>query len=103
MEAVLYKALEEISLVKQSQEKSLLMLVHGLQSYSDSMPDNKHNLDAERGYLLSTYQLMVSSVLMASLPRQFPGIYAELVRIFLFVINMWSKDALECTREGSYE
>ncbi|KAJ8433259.1 hypothetical protein Cgig2_023211 [Carnegiea gigantea] len=74
VEAVLYKALEEISLVKQSQEKSLLMLVHGLQSYSDSMPDNKHNLDAERGYLLSTYQLMVSSVLMASLPRRFPAI-----------------------------
>lgn len=73
-QAVLYKALEEISLVKQSQEKSLLMLVHGLQSYRDSMPDNKHNLDAERGYLLSTYQLMVSSVLMASLPRQFPAI-----------------------------
>lgn len=74
LEEVLCKALEEVSIEKQYHERSLLMLVHGLQSHRDSISDNKHNSDVERVYLLSKYQLMVSSVLTASLPRQFPAI-----------------------------
>ncbi|KAL2904016.1 Anaphase-promoting complex subunit 2 [Bienertia sinuspersici] len=73
LEEVLYKALEEISSVKKCQERSLLMLIHSLQSHRDHLSDKKNSSNAERVYLLSKYQLMVSSVLMASLPRQFPG------------------------------
>ena len=71
---MLYKALEEISTEKQYQEKCLLMLVHALQSSKDLISEGSHNTDAERAYLFSKYQLLVSSVLMATLPRHFPGI-----------------------------
>lgn len=75
VQEVLCKALEEISLEKQYQEKCLLMLSHALQSYKDQMSEGRHPSDAERSHLFSRYQLLVSSVLMASLPRHFPGIY----------------------------
>ncbi|XP_062111551.1 anaphase-promoting complex subunit 2 isoform X3 [Humulus lupulus] len=57
---------------KQYQEKCLLMLVHALQSFKDHVSGGSHNSDAERVYLLSKYQMLVSSVLMATLPRHFP-------------------------------
>jgi len=63
----LCRALEEISLEKQYQEKCLLLLVRAL------LLEGKTDSDVEREYLFSKYQLMVSSVLMASLPRHFPG------------------------------
>lgn len=69
---VLCKALEEITLEKQYQEKCLLMLVHALQTYKDYVSEGRHISDADRVYLFSKYQLIVSSVLMASLPRHFP-------------------------------
>ncbi|GAB2280248.1 anaphase-promoting complex subunit 2 [Dionaea muscipula] len=68
----LCEALEHITLEKQYQQRCLLMLIHALKSYEDR-PEN-HKSDAERAYLLSKYQLMVSSVLMASLPRHFPEV-----------------------------
>ncbi|XP_027336585.1 anaphase-promoting complex subunit 2 isoform X1 [Abrus precatorius] len=74
IQSVLYNALEEISLEKQYQEKLLLMLVRALQSFKDKMPEEKHNFEAERNYLTSKYQWIVSSVLMATLPRHFPVI-----------------------------
>ncbi|XP_030956395.1 anaphase-promoting complex subunit 2 isoform X1 [Quercus lobata] len=74
VQEVLCKALEEISLEKQYQEKCLLMLSHALQSYKDQMSEGRHPSDAERSHLFSRYQLLVSSVLMASLPRHFPEI-----------------------------
>ncbi|KAL5553748.1 hypothetical protein UlMin_041149 [Ulmus minor] len=74
VQEVLYKALEEISTEKQYQEKCLLMLVHALQSSKDRISEGSHNTDAERAYLFSKYQLLVSSVLMATLPRHFPEI-----------------------------
>ncbi|KAA8529398.1 hypothetical protein F0562_033803 [Nyssa sinensis] len=74
VQQVLCKALEEISLERQYQEKCLLMLVHALQSYKDGMSEESHKSDAERIYLFSKYQLRVSSVLMASLPQHFPEI-----------------------------
>lgn len=49
------------------------MLVHALQSYKDQISGERHNFEADRDYLASKYQLIVSSVLMASLPRHFPG------------------------------
>lgn len=73
VQQVLYKALEEISLEKQYQEKCLSMLILALQLYKDSFPDKRQDIDAEGLHLLSKYQLMVSSVLMATLPRHFPG------------------------------
>ncbi|KAM3706769.1 hypothetical protein ACJW31_03G175500 [Castanea mollissima] len=56
------------------QEKCLLMLSHALQSYKDQMSEGRNPSDAERSHLFSRYQLLVSSVLMASLPRHFPEI-----------------------------
>lgn len=72
VQEVLCKALEEISTEKQYQEKCLLMLVHALQSFKDHGSEGSQNSDAERFHLFSKYQLLVSSVLMASLPRHFP-------------------------------
>lgn len=74
IQKVLYKALDDVSLEKQYQEKCLLMLVHALQSYKDSISEERHNSDAERIHLFSKYQLIVSSVLMTTLPRHFPEI-----------------------------
>lgn len=72
VQQVLYKALEEISFEKQYQEKCLLMLVHALQSYKDSVSGGTHY--AVAAHLSSKYQLLVSSVLMDTLPRHFPDI-----------------------------
>ncbi|XP_045814151.1 anaphase-promoting complex subunit 2-like isoform X1 [Trifolium pratense] len=74
IESVLYNALEEISIEKQYQEKCLLILVHALQSFKDQMSEERHNFEAERNYLTSKYQWIVSSVLMTTLPRVFPVI-----------------------------
>ncbi|GMP93967.1 hypothetical protein CsSME_00043591 [Camellia sinensis var. sinensis] len=70
----LCKALEEISFEKQYQEKCILMLIRALQSNKDIALDKRQSPDAERLHLLSKYQLIVSSVLMATLPRHFPEI-----------------------------
>lgn len=64
-----YNALEEIAMEKQYQEKCLLILVHALQSYNQG----SHDSDDYRAELFAKYQLSVSSVLMATLPRHFPG------------------------------
>ncbi|KAF5752085.1 anaphase-promoting complex subunit 2 [Tripterygium wilfordii] len=74
LQQVLCKALEEISLEKQYQEKCLLVLVHALQLYKESLSEGEHHSSAEKTHLLSKYQLMVSSVFMARLPRHFPEI-----------------------------
>lgn len=52
------------------------MLVHALQSYTDDLSGGRHNSDAERVHLFSRYQLIVSSVLMASLPQHFCGMHS---------------------------
>lgn len=56
----------------QYQEKCLFMLVHAIESPRDCSPEGKPILDSEV-QLFAKYQLMVSSVLMASLPPHFPG------------------------------
>ncbi|XP_050372701.1 anaphase-promoting complex subunit 2 isoform X2 [Argentina anserina] len=68
------EALEEISLEKQYQEKCLLILVHALQTYKGGR--TRRNLDSDdvSKELFARYQLSVSSVLMATLPRKFPEI-----------------------------
>ena len=73
---------------KQYQEKCLLMLIHALQSFKDNVSGGSHSSDAERVYLFSKYQLLVSSVLMATLPRHFPGmcsLYILFGTDFLFI------------------
>ncbi|XP_021626668.1 anaphase-promoting complex subunit 2 isoform X2 [Manihot esculenta] len=74
LQHVLGRALEEISSEKKYQEKCLLVLVHALQSYKECSSEEKYNPNDQRSYLFSKYQLMVSSVLMASIPRHFPEI-----------------------------
>ncbi|KAJ9554297.1 hypothetical protein OSB04_018342 [Centaurea solstitialis] len=73
VELLLCKALEEISLEKQYQEKYLLMLVKSLQLCKDSTSMEGHPSDVEK-FFFSKYQLIVSSVLMTTLPRQFPEV-----------------------------
>ncbi|CAH9134338.1 unnamed protein product [Cuscuta epithymum] len=72
IQKLLCKALEEISSEKQCHEKCLLLLIHSLQSYKVDKSKGCPGLDDIRDYLLSKYQLMVSSVIMASVPRHFP-------------------------------
>ncbi|XP_058187692.1 anaphase-promoting complex subunit 2-like isoform X2 [Rhododendron vialii] len=75
IQQVLCKALEEISMEKQYQEKCLLLLIDVVQPYKDSTPEKRQNSGGtERLHLLSKYQSMVSSVLMATLPPHFPEI-----------------------------
>ncbi|KAK3042386.1 hypothetical protein RJ639_002432 [Escallonia herrerae] len=74
VQQVLCKALREISLEKQYQEKCLSILVHALQSYKDSTLEGRLISDVGRAYLVPKYQLIVSSVLMTSLPRHFPEV-----------------------------
>ncbi|XP_057748812.1 anaphase-promoting complex subunit 2 [Arachis stenosperma] len=69
--SVLHSALEEIYLEKGYQEKCLLMLVHAFQSYKKQVSGNTRDLDAERNHLTTKYQWIVSSVLTATLPRNF--------------------------------
>ncbi|KAH6798088.1 anaphase-promoting complex/cyclosome 2 [Perilla frutescens var. hirtella] len=74
MQDVLHTALEQILSEKQYQEKCLLVLLHALETCRESNSTEKGYSDAEQNYLLSKYQLTVSSVLMASLPRHFPDV-----------------------------
>lgn len=74
---MLCKALEEISSKKKFQEELLSVLVHALQSYKyDALEKGRqYEAETERVHLFAKYQLLVSSVLMATLPRHFPGTY----------------------------
>ncbi|KAJ4972980.1 hypothetical protein NE237_006154 [Protea cynaroides] len=92
---VLCKSVEEICLEKQYLEKCLLILAHALQSYKERISEGKPSADLERVRLLSKFQLLVSSVLMTSLPRCFPGI-----------LRMYFKERLEqlsTIMSGEYE
>ncbi|VFQ66479.1 unnamed protein product [Cuscuta campestris] len=72
IQKLLCEALEEISSEKECHEKCLLLLIHALQSYREAKSEERLNLDCLKDFLWSKYQLMVSSVIMASLPRHFP-------------------------------
>ncbi|KAI3418323.1 uncharacterized protein J3R85_013803 [Psidium guajava] len=74
VQQVLCIALEEISSEKHYQEKCLSILVHALQSYEGDTLQGKHNAEADRIFLFSKYQLIVTSILMATLPPCFPEI-----------------------------
>ncbi|KAF9623696.1 hypothetical protein IFM89_003841 [Coptis chinensis] len=88
---VLCEALEVICLEKQYQEKCLLMLVHALQSYNESVTEGK----CERVGLFTRYRLMVSSVLMTTLPHHF----SDMLR-FYFKERL---EELSSMMSGSYE
>ncbi|MED6200021.1 hypothetical protein PIB30_081268 [Stylosanthes scabra] len=72
--SVLHSALEEIYLEKGYQEKCLLMLAHAFELYKKQVLGDSRDLDAERNYLTTKYQWIVSSVLTATLPRNFRGV-----------------------------
>ncbi|WOL00414.1 hypothetical protein Cni_G09127 [Canna indica] len=74
IEEVLSKSLEEICLEKDFQEKCLLMLVHALQSYEESTTEGLMKIQDHKSILTSKYQLMVSSILLTTLPMHFPEI-----------------------------
>ncbi|KAI4373861.1 hypothetical protein MLD38_011927 [Melastoma candidum] len=71
LEQLLCEALDEISAKKQHQEQCLSVLVSALESCDDQVLEGKHDFDTESKLLFSKYQLMVHSVLLASLPRHF--------------------------------
>ncbi|PPR96224.1 hypothetical protein GOBAR_AA24451 [Gossypium barbadense] len=83
IQRVLCNALEEICLEKENQEKCLLMLVHALQSYTDNLTDGKPDFDVGKVDLFSKYQLIVSSILMANLPRHFPVVPLQFLNALL--------------------
>ncbi|RVW84122.1 Anaphase-promoting complex subunit 2 [Vitis vinifera] len=106
IQKVLYKALDDVSLEKQYQEKCLLMLVHALQSYKDSISEERHNSDAERIHLFSKYQLIVSSVLMTTLPRHFPGSCFWIFTLYKHVLDLnWLRKVggVSTIMAGEYE
>ncbi|XP_042049133.1 anaphase-promoting complex subunit 2-like isoform X2 [Salvia splendens] len=74
MQEVLHTALEQITSEKQYLEKCLLVLIHALETCRESKPEETAQSDAERNYLLLKYQLIVTSVLMTSLPPHFPDV-----------------------------
>jgi len=70
---ILSRALEDICLEKSYQEKCVFVLVHALQSYEDRMSKRKLKAVDCSSSLMPRYQLMVSSVLLTTLPLSFPG------------------------------
>ncbi|KAJ0973209.1 hypothetical protein J5N97_021168 [Dioscorea zingiberensis] len=71
---VLSKALEEICLEKCYQEKCLLILVHAFQSHEENLSLERGDLDLHESSLISRYRLMVSALLLTTLPSHFPEI-----------------------------
>ncbi|KAK3128050.1 hypothetical protein QOZ80_7AG0581940 [Eleusine coracana subsp. coracana] len=71
---ILSTALEDICLEKSYQEKCVLVLLHALQSYEDRTPKTKSKAADCSFSLMPRYQLMVSSVLLTTLPLNFPEI-----------------------------
>ncbi|CAL5068553.1 unnamed protein product [Urochloa decumbens] len=94
-EEILSRALEDICLEKSYQEKCVLVLVHDLQSYEDRTSKRKFKVVDCSSSLMPRYQLMVSSVLLTTLPLSFPEI-----------LNVYFKKKLEelsIIMAGSYE
>lgn len=67
------KSLKEICSEKRSQENCLLVLVENLKSYEDRIAKRESEIEHPSSQLMSRYQLMVSSVLLTTLPWDFPG------------------------------
>ncbi|KAF8703509.1 hypothetical protein HU200_032318 [Digitaria exilis] len=94
-EEIISRALEDICLEKSYQEKCVLVLAHALQSYEDRTPKRKSKAVDCSSSLMPRYQLMVSSVLLTTLPMSFPEI-----------LNVYFKKKLEelsIIMAGSYE
>lgn len=89
IQEVLCNALEEISSEKQHQEKCLWMLVVGLQSELGIKCEGHAIADAQKVPFFEKYQLIVSSVLMTSLPRHFPGICSCLFMTSSLVLSIY--------------
>lgn len=72
---------------KKCQEEFLSILVHVLQSYKYDVMEKGRQYDAETEVVrvFAKYQLLVSSVLMATLPRHFPGTYISLIALIHYM------------------
>lgn len=70
----LSKAVEDICTQKKYQESYLSVLVHSLQSYEESIKETNMKLEYHESNLIAKYHLMVSSVLLTTLPSHFPDI-----------------------------
>lgn len=62
-----------MSHLKHYQEKCLSMLVHALQLCTDDTLEGRNTSDVKRVHIFSKYRLIISSVLMTTLPRHFTG------------------------------
>ncbi|XP_020575764.1 anaphase-promoting complex subunit 2 isoform X2 [Phalaenopsis equestris] len=78
LQEALSSSLEEICSEKNYQEKCLSLLIHALESYEESFATDKMYYGHHESNLLSRYQLMVSSVLLTTLPFHFP----EVLRLY---------------------
>ncbi|KAK9060125.1 hypothetical protein SSX86_020829 [Deinandra increscens subsp. villosa] len=100
VELLLCKALEGISSEKQYQEKCILMLVNSLLLCQENDTSIGHPFDMEKIFF-SKYRLIVSSVLMTTMPRQFTAI-----NMFIEILHWYFKGRLEelsTIMAGDYE
>jgi len=81
---VLRKSLEEICVERSYLEKCLLILVHALQSYDESITKGNIEFQHLQSKLISRYQLTVSSVLLTTLPQHFSGAWFWSIFLFTF-------------------
>ncbi|KAJ3681820.1 hypothetical protein LUZ60_014393 [Juncus effusus] len=77
-EEVLSKSLEELCSEKRSQENHLLTLINALKTFQDRNSKEEIEMDRTSSKLINRYQMMVSSVLLTTLPWSFP----EILRIY---------------------
>ncbi|ONK64542.1 uncharacterized protein A4U43_C07F27180 [Asparagus officinalis] len=77
-EEVLNKSLDEICTERSYMEKCVLVLVHALQSYDEGITKGNIEFQHLHSHLISRFQLMVSSVLLTTLPLHFP----EVLRLY---------------------
>ncbi|CAN6249126.1 unnamed protein product [Urochloa humidicola] len=102
-EEILSRALEDICLEKSYQEKCILVLVHSLQSYEDRTPKRKFKAADCSSSLMPRYQLMVSSVLLTTLPLSFPEILNVYFKKKLEELNIIMAGSYESDQLGNHE
>ncbi|KAJ1271596.1 hypothetical protein BS78_06G139500 [Paspalum vaginatum] len=102
-EETLSRALEDICLEKNYQEKCVLVLVQALQSYEDRTPKRKFKTMDCSSSLMPRYQLMVSSVLLTTLPLSFPEILNVYFKKKLEELNTIMAGSYESDQLGNHE
>jgi len=100
---ILSRALEDICLEKSYQEKCVFVLVHALQSYEDRTAKRKLKAVDCSSSLMPRYQLMVSSVLLTTLPLSFPEILNVYFKKKLEELNVIMAGSYESDQLGNHE